>query len=122
MKHALKKSIVCAAAITFASSIGIKADEHGHMTQRAAANHFELRGNSCCEIERVRKAASAQQTTIPGGKARVATEELRKPVFGPRRGLDIVHAPRPITASKDPNFESKWKTNAQMKFEVAPLK
>ena len=89
------------------------------MTQRAAANHFELRGNSCCALDAARKAAIAANETIAGGKARAAT--LRKPTFG-RPGIDIAHAPRPITAGKDPDLELKWRENAQRKFELAPLK
>lgn len=108
------------AALAFGGT-GI-AGEHRHMMQRAAANHFELAGNSCCAMEAERKAVISTSSTIAGGKARAATQELRKPGVGHRHGLDLAHAPRPITASKDPDFEQKLRDNARKKFELAPLK
>lgn len=54
------------------------------------------------------------------GKHWAQMQEARRPSSN-ERSLDIVHAPRPITAGKDPNFDRKWRENAEA-MQVAPLK
>lgn len=105
------------AALTFGSVSAVNAAQPG-MMQRAAANHFELpsvnapRNTSLPSIVTERK--------LVGGKHWAQMQEAYRPVANVR-GVDIVHAPRPITASKDPDLDRKWRANA-MEIQVAPLK
>ena len=88
------------------------------MIQRASANHFELpsvnapRNTALPTIVAERK--------LGGGKHWAQMQEAYRPVANVR-GLDIAHAPRPVTASKDPDLERKWLANARA-LQVAPLK
>lgn len=106
-----------AAALTFGSLSTMTAAQPG-MMQRAAANHFELpsvnapRNTSLPSIVTERKLA--------GGKHWAQMQEAYRPVANVP-SIDIVHAPRPITASKDPDLERKWRANAT-EIQVAPLK
>lgn len=112
-----KSITLIAAALTFAWVSAVNAAQPG-MIQRAAANHFELpsanapRNTSLPSIVAERKLA--------GGKHWAQMQEAYRPVANVR-GVDIVHAPRPITASKDPDLERKWRANAT-EIQVAPLK
>ena len=64
--------------------------------------------------------AAPVERSVAGGKAAAHFQDLRKPAPA-SSGINVVHAPRPITASKDPDLEKKWRENAQ-KFQVAPVK
>ena len=106
-----------AAALTFVSVSAVNAAQPG-MIQRAAANHFALPSVN-----------APRDTTLPsivterklsGGKHWAQMQEAYRPAANVR-GIDIVHAPRPITASKDPDLDRKWRANA-MEVQIAPLK
>ena len=105
------------AALMFGSVSAVNAAQLG-MMQRAAANHFELASVN-----------APRDTTLPsivtesklvGGKHWAQIKEAYRPVANVR-GVDVVHARRPITASKDPDLERKWRANAT-EIQVAPLK
>ena len=105
------------AALTFGSVSAANAAQTG-MIQRAAANHFQLPS-----VNAPRNTALPSVVTerkFGGGKHWAQMQEAYRPVANVR-GVDIVHAPRPITASKDPDLERKWRANA-MEIQVAPLK
>ena len=114
-----------AAALTFTTVSTISADGNG-APQRAAANHFEL-----APVGAPKNTALPKFVVAPrpgGGKMWAQILESRRPVSG-GRGLDIVHAPRPLTASKDPDLDRKWRANAEAlwraksdSFQVAPVK
>lgn len=87
--------------------------------QRAAANHFEMNRPSMASAVSPTTGAPVERY-VAGGKAAAHLQDLRKPAPASSGG-DVVHAPRPITASKDPDLERKWRENAQ-KFQVAPVK
>ena len=106
-----------AAALAFAT-VGVYGAAENGAPQRAAANHFELA-----------RVGGAKNTALPnivvgpalgGGKHYAQMLELfRQGSNAP--GVDLAHAPRPITASKDPDLDLKWRANAAS-FQVAPIK
>jgi len=109
-------------AIIFALSwaVATMADQPG-MTQRAAANHLEIQRVHGPRITELPPPQSLRATIVVGGKAGALAQDFRKvPSTGP--GLDLAHAPRPLTSSKDPDFDKKLRENAQKQFEIAPLK
>jgi len=115
-KYAFLKTAV---ALTFGFSLATFAhDENPGMMQRAAANHFEMRKPAPAASHPTTGGTSTVSTI--GGKHAAQIAESRRPA-GTEKGLDVVHAPRPVTASKDPNFEAKWRENARQ-FQVAPIK
>ena len=98
------------------------ADQPG-MRQRAAANHFELSRRSSDTPKVSSTQPNPMKERITGrGKAWAQFHESRKPVVGGGPSIDLAHAPRPITASKDPDFEKTLRENARKQFEIAPLK
>lgn len=108
-----------AVAMTFGFALATSAhDDSGGMMQRAAANHYEMRKPA--PVGQSTSLTSPVAAVPIGGKHAAQIAESRRPAQT-ERGLDIVHAPRPVTASKDPNFEAKWRQNAQQ-FQVAPVK
>jgi len=107
-----------AVATTVGSILTVNAAQPTAAPQRAAANHFEL-----APIGAAKNTALPDFVVTPrpaGGKMWVQMLESRRPT-STEKGLDIVHAPRPITASKDPDFDRKWRANATA-VEIAPLK
>lgn len=107
---------ILAAALAFGSILSATAASEIHI-QRAAKNHFELA-----------PVGAPKDTALPnfvvgprvGGKHYAQMLEASRVVSG-GRGLDVVHAPRPLTASKDPDLDRKWRANAEA-IQVAPLK
>lgn len=106
-----------AAALAFSTVSIFAADDNG-APQRAAANHFALA-----------PAGAAKNTALPkivvgpslgGGKHYAQMLELARQGSS-EPSVDLAHAPRPITASKDPDLELKWRANATT-FQVAPVK
>ena len=108
---------ILAAALVFGSIVAVNATEPTGMAQRAAYNHNEL-----LRIKGPRNTALPNFVVAPrvSGKHYAQILEAYRPASN-ERGLDIVHAPRPITAGKDPNFELRWRANAEA-IQVAPLK
>jgi hypothetical protein len=109
---------ILAAALAYCSNLSANAAVRTIHIQRAAANHFEL-----APIGAPKNTALPNFVVAPrlgGGKMWAQILESRRPV-STERGLDIVHAPRPITASKDPDLDRKWLANARA-LQVAPLK
>lgn len=105
------------AAAVFSTMAVFAADDNG-APQRAAANHFALA-----------PARAAKNTALPrfvvgpslgGGKHYAQILELSRPGSS-ASGIDLAHAPRPITASKDADLDLKWRANANS-FQVAPVK
>ena len=105
------------AALTFASISAVNAAQPA-MTQRAAANHFALPSVNAPRDTALPNIVSERK--LGGGKHWAQMQEAYRPAANVR-GVDIVHAPRPITASKDPDLDRKWRANA-MAVQVAPLK
>ena len=106
-----------AAALTISTAAIYAADDNG-APQRAAANHFALA-----------PAGAAKNTALPkvlagpnlvGGKHYAQMLELARQGSS-EPGVDLAHAPRPITAGKDADLELKWRANATT-FQVAPVK
>ena len=59
---------------------------------------------------------------LPAEKATLIRKLQSQRTGSSQRGPDLAHAPRPVTAGKDPNFDRKWRENAQREFQVAPVK
>ena len=106
------------AATLVVASVGVYAADDNGAPQRAAANHFTLA-----------RSGGPKNTAIPnivagpnyiGGKHYAQMLELARQGSS-ATGLDLAHAPRPITASKDADLERKWRANAAV-FQVAPVK
>ena len=106
-----------AAALTLTTVSIFPADDNG-APQRAAANHFALS-----------RIGAPKNTSLPnlvaapnyiGGKHYAQMLELSRQGSS-ATGVDLAHAPRPITASKDPDLDRKWRANAAV-FQVAPIK
>lgn len=116
----MKRLSYAITGIAFTFAIAAYAhDEQPGMMQRAAANAYEMRNTG----PRTGSVQSTAQTVDLGpvrGKHAMQIAESRRSVSS-ERGLDVVHAPRPITGGKDPNFEAKWRENARQ-FQVAPVK
>ena len=110
--------VVSSVALAFGLAVGVNAQEQA--PQRAAANAFEMRNLAPRTAESVKSTAPAVDLAPIRGKAAMQAAESRRPVSS-HGGLDVVHAPRPITAGKDPDFDRKWRENAE-KFQVAPVK
>ena len=109
---------ILAAALALGSILSANAAVGTIHIQRAAANHFEL-----APIGAPKTTALPNFVVTPrpgGGKMWAQVLEARRPASS-ERGLDIVHAPRPMTAGKDPDYDRKWRANAEA-IQVAPLK
>jgi hypothetical protein len=117
LNHVVSKTAV---AIVFGLAVATYAHEdQPGMMQRAAANHFEMRRPAPTTASTSSTTSTVDLTPVRGKHAMQIAESRRAVSTAP--GLDVVHAPRPITASKDPDLEQKWRENAG-KFQVAPLK
>ena len=114
-------NLISGAAIALAvGATTIRADQPG-MTQRAALNHLEVQRVHEPRTTGLPQTQPLSKNIIVGGKAGALAQDFRKvPSTGP--GVDLAHAPRPITASKDPDFDLKLRENARKQFEIAPLK
>lgn len=106
-----------AVAVAFGLAVSAAAQQ---APQRAAANAFEMRNIGSRTAESMRPTAPDVDLAPIRGKHPLQIADSRRAVSS-ERGLDVVHAPRPITASKDPDFDRKWRENAE-KFQVAPVK
>lgn len=107
--------VVSSIAVAFGLAVTTDAQQ---APQRAAANHFEMNRPSTSAVSTT--TGAPVERYVAGGKAAAHLRDLRKPATA-SSGVDVVHGPRPITASKDPDLERKWRENAQ-KFQVAPVK
>lgn len=105
------------AALTFGSVSALKAAQPA-MTQRAAANHFSLPSVNAPRNTALPSIVTERQ--FGGGKHWAQMQEAYRPIANVP-SVDVVHAPRPITASKDPDLDRKWLANA-MAVQIAPLK
>ena len=116
----MKTSIIPKAlfALSFSLALAASAAEHG-MMQRAAANHFELPSTSAPRNTAL--PATVVERGLGGGKHWAQIQELYERSVSSRGGVDLAHAPRPVTASKDPDLERKWRANASM-YQLAPVK
>ena len=106
-----------AAALTISTAAIYAADDNG-APQRAAANHFAL-----AQTGAAKNTARPNIVVTPGlggGKHYAQMLELGR-TGSSATGVDLAHAPRPITAGKDADLELKWRANATS-FQVAPLK
>jgi len=112
--HAVLKTAIAAA---FAFAVGTYGHDEPRAPQRAAANAFE-RGQSSA----VAPMTSGEVTRMPNipGKHASQMADSRKGMGG-SSGIDLAHAPRPVTASKDADFDQKLRENARQ-FQVAPVK
>lgn len=109
--------VVSSVAVAFALTLSAEAQQ---APQRAAANAFEMRNRAPRTADSAQPTAPVVDLTPIRGKHAMQVAESRRAVSS-ERGLDIAHAPRPITAGKDPDLERKWRENAK-KFQVAPVK
>jgi hypothetical protein len=113
--HAVSKTAI---VLAFGFAVATYAhDDQPRMMQRAAANQFE-RAHASSTVA----TSSAELTPAPriAGKHAALIADSRK-AAAPSTGIDLAHAPRPITASKDPDFDQKLRENARQ-FQVAPVK
>lgn len=105
------------AALTVTPLIASDLDQPG-MKQRAAYNHYELMKITGPRNTKLPEFAVAPR--LGGGKHAMQMAEAYRPASN-EKSLDVVHAPRPLTSPKDPDFERKWRENAEA-IQVAPLK
>lgn len=111
-------TITLLAAVFSISTTAIFAADANGAPQRAAANHFAL-----APVGAPKNTALPRIVVGPslgGGKHYAQMLELARQGSN-ERGVDLAHAPRPITAGKDPDLERKWRANAA-NFQVAPVK
>ena len=109
-----------AIALVAAASFTIQVRAHDDAPvapQRAAANAFELGRTSAAATT-----SSSEVTRTPSiaGKHAAQMADSRR-ASAASSGIDLAHAPRPVTASKDPDFDQKLRENARQ-FQVAPVK
>ena len=112
--HVVLRTAVAAA---FAFAVGAYAHDEPRAPQRAAANAFER-----AEVSSAAAATSGGVTRVANmpGKHAAQMADSRKGTGG-SSGIDLAHAPRPVTASKDADFDQKLRENARQ-FQVAPVK
>ena len=110
-----------AVAIAFGSAVAAYAyEDQPVITQRAAANAREMQQVHGPRVTALPKAGPSM--FISGnGKAWAQMQESKRQVTKSSGDIDLAHAPRPVTASKDPDFDQKLRENAQQ-FQVAPVK
>lgn len=110
--------VVLGAAL--AAAFGFTTSTYAHddapvAPQRAAANAFERRSSGVATAT-----GEVTRTPIIAGKHAAQMADSRRASMA-SSGIDLAHAPRPVTASKDPDFDQKLRENARQ-FQVAPVK
>ena len=113
--HVVLKTAV---AIAFGFAVATEAgSDQPRIMQKAAALHSELGQSSGVAVAPTGEVARVPN--IPGKHAAQMADSRKTSVS--TGGIDLAHAPRPVTASKDPDFDQKLRENAQQ-FQVAPVK
>ena len=111
--------VVSSVALAFGLAVGVNAQEQA--PQRAAANAFEMRNLAPRTTKSAKSTAPVVDLAPIRGKHALQMAESQR-TGSSERGPDVAHAPRPVTAGKDPNLERKWRENADREFQVAPVK
>ena len=107
--------IAAAVGVTLSAAFSARADE-ALLSPRAKENQI-----------RVAPGTSADEPNLvanrPAGNAKAAdlAQSLRT-VPSNALSMNVSHAPRPTLSPKDPRFEAAWRSNAEQKVQVAPLK
>ena len=111
--------ILIAAVLTVGSGSAVNAAQQG-MIQRAAANHLALPSVNAPRNTAIPSFVTERK--LGGGKHWAQVQEANRSAANVKSvDIDIVHAPRPVTASKDPDLDRKWRANARA-VQIAPLK